>query len=142
MAEANVNDPASVERIYPVDDFKREAGMNSVGKASVLHGVRIVSEPGPDGTFDLVRAKQQTGERDPEGDSAFLPPFLRQDAAALTQGNNAYAGAQEEGDALGKTERKDEDYAAFVARVIEIARQIRFKQPIGEDARLRGFHGG
>ncbi|HEY0571920.1 MAG TPA: hypothetical protein VGD16_10355 [Enterovirga sp.] len=141
MTRADVNDPASVERIYPPEAFKRDAGLNSVGNTPVLHGLRIMSEPGPDGRFELVRGNRQTGERDPEGDTAFLAPFTGA-GEATAQGQSPYGGPEEHGDAPGRAGREGDEYAAFIARIIETARKIRFKPPIGRDVRLQGFHGG
>jgi len=141
MTLADVNDPGSVERIYPPEAFKRDAGLNSIGNTPVLHGVRIMSQPGPDGRFELAPGKRQTGERDPEGDTAFLAPFIGAGEASA-QGSSPYGGPEERGDAPGETGRDHDDYIAFVARVIETARTIRFKPPIGRDPRLQGFHGG
>lgn len=141
MPAADINDPTSVEHIYSPQAFKRDAGLNSVGNTPVLHGVRITSQPDPEGRFELVPGNKQTGERDPEGDTAFLAPFLRVSEAAA-QGASPYGGPEERGNAPGETGREDGDYAAFVARVIETARTIRFKPPIGRDGRLQGFHGG
>lgn len=141
MTLADVNDPASVERIYPREAFKRDAGLNSIGNTPVLHGLRIMSQPGPDGRFELAPGNRQTGERDPEGDTAFLAPFLRPREASA-QDERPYGGPGERGGAPGETGREEDDYAAFVARVIETARRIRFKPPIGRDGRLQGFHGG
>ena len=143
MSLANTNDRASIERIYPLDAFKRDAGRNSVATASVLHGLRIMSQPDESGRFDLVPAQQQTGEGDPEGDTAFLSPFLASDATALKEGSNAYAGPEDAGDALSRTrEGKDRDYAAFVDRLIAAARSVDFKTPDGRDERLAGLRGG
>lgn len=124
MPQANVNDRGTIEAIYPPDDFKRDAGQNSVGNASVLSGLAIRSQPDEAGHFDLLRAKRQSGERDPEGDTVFLPPFLKGDAPAV-----APAGTPD-------------DYAAFIDRVVEVARRVTFKTPNGQDERLAGFHGG
>jgi hypothetical protein len=126
VAEANVNEPGSVERVYQRDAFEQDAGLNAKADTAVLHGLRVTSGPDESGRFSLARAKRQTGEADRGGDSAFLPAFIAQ-----------------EPDAPGMSGRDDRDYAAFVARVIALARELgRVEQPIGPDARLRGFHGG
>jgi hypothetical protein len=141
MTLADINDPGSVERIYPPEAFNRDAGLNSIGNTPVLHGLRIMSQPGPDGRFELAPGNRQTGERDPEGDTAFLAPFLGTGEAAA-QGESPFGGPEERGDAPGSTGRTHDDYVAFVARVIETARKIRFKPPTGRDGLLKGFHGG
>jgi hypothetical protein len=141
MAIADVNDPATIQRIYPPDAFKRDAGLNSIGNTPVLHGLRIMSQPDANGRFELAPGNKQTGERDPEGDTAFLAPFMGASEASA-QGQSAYGGPEERGDAPGETGREGGDYAAFITRVVETARKARFKPPIGRDPRLQGFHGG
>ncbi|WP_375460512.1 hypothetical protein [uncultured Enterovirga sp.] len=120
--KANLNDRASLEQLYPRDKFRQDAGQNSVGKASVLHGLRIMSQPDETGSFELVVAKRQVGERDPEGDTVFLPAFLKSES--------------------GGTEEQQADYGNYLDRVLEAARAVDFKSAIGDDARLAGFHGG
>ena len=138
MAEANVNDRASVERLYPRADFERDAGENSDAKASVHRGLRIVSGVGASGTFRAERGLRHAGENDPEGDARFVAPFLKQAHAPVTQ-DPAYGGAAAPADALDK----DGDYRAFIDQIIAIARSAEFKEPIGRgEERLRGFHGG
>ena len=120
--KANFNDPTSIEAIYGPETFRQDAAQNSVGNASVLRGVRIMSQPDADGLFDLVAVQRQTGERDPEGDTVFVPAFLESGI-----------------ETPGQTES---DYAAYIGRVIEVARSVDFKPAIGQDPRLAGFHGG
>lgn len=142
MPEVNANDRASVERLYGPDEFEQDAARNSLQNAAVLHGLRIMSQPDEAGLFELTRAKQQTGERNLEGDTVFLAPFLASDAgsdlvapeAAIGQGDPAMP------DGAGREQRAG--YAAFIGRVIEAARTAHFKTPIGRTERLKGFHGG
>ena len=133
MARANLDDRASIEAIYSREAFRQDAGVNATGKTPVLHGVRILSEPDEAGSFELVRADQHTGERDPEGDSVFLPPQLAGDTTALPEGG------QTEGSVRAA---QDAEYARFIDRVIDAARTATFKPPVGRDVRLQGFHGG
>lgn len=142
MPQFNVNDRTGIERFYPADEFMQDAGRNALADAAVLYGVRIMSEPDAKGAFELVRAKQQVGERDPQGDTIFLPPALVSDAQALRKGDNAYAGQEEVGDALEKTRQKGADYEKFITNLIEIAKSAGFKSAVGRDERLKGFHGG
>ena len=142
MPDANVNDRSSVERLYPRDDFDRDAGENSDAKATVHRGLRIVSPVGPDGRFGAERGLRHVGESDPEGDTVFVAPFLAQGFAPL-RGTDAYGGAAETGDAPAGGGRKDQDYRAFIDRIIEAARAAEFKPAVGQhEDRLRGFHGG
>ena len=117
--KANVNDRGSIEAAYSSEAYRNDAARNSVGNASVLHGLTILSQPDAAGEFEMVTAKRQSGEGDPEGDTVFVPPFLESEGGA--------------GDA---------GYAAYVDRVLELARSVEFKSPLGRDPRLAGFHGG
>ena len=117
--KANVNDRASIEAVYSYEAFRTDAARNSVGNASVLHGLTILSQPDAAGLFEIAAAKRQSGERDPEGDTVFVPPFLESEDSA-----------------------EDGGYAAFVDRVLELARSVEFKRPLGQDPRLAGFRGG
>jgi hypothetical protein len=141
MSIANVNDRSSIERIYPRDAFESDAANNSRGKALVLEGVLIASQPSENGEFELVRKRRNVAENDPEGDTLFLAPYLGRDYAALEQ-TPEYSAPQEKADGLGAVER-GADYGAFIERIIETAKAARFKSPIGKkEERLRGFHGG
>src|SRR5918998_2344853 len=86
MPEANINDRSSVERLYPRDDFDRDAGENADAKATVRRGLRIVSPVDRDGRFSAERGSRHVGESDPEGDAVFLAPFLAQADASLRPG--------------------------------------------------------
>jgi len=142
MPEANVNDRASVERLYPREEFERDAGENARAKATVQRGILIVSAVAADGRFGVERASRHVGEEDPEGDTVFLAPFPTQASAPLQQGD-AYGGPVETGDAVESASRKAEDYRVFIDRLVEAARTARFKPAVGRnDDRLKGFHGG
>jgi hypothetical protein len=142
MPEADVNDRASIERLYPREDFERDAGENARDKATVQRGLRIVSAVGADGRFRAERASRHVGEEDREADTVFLAPFLVEASAPLQQGG-AYGAAVETGEALATTPHKADDYRAFVDRIIETAKAADFKPPIGRnEKRLQGFHGG
>ncbi|HEX8166072.1 MAG TPA: hypothetical protein VF601_09825 [Beijerinckiaceae bacterium] len=142
MSSANVNDRASIERLYPRDAFEADAARNALPKADVLHGVRIASGVSESGEFALQRTSQQAGENDPLGDTLFLAPFPTEAGGALRQ-TPAYGGAEENPDALAKAADKRPDYDAFVDRIVETARRATFKGPIGRhEPRLKGFHGG
>ena len=142
MAEANINDRASIERLYSRADFEREAGGNSDAKATVHRGLRIVSPVDANGRFSIERGSRHVGESDPEGDTVFVAPFLRQAYAPLQQ-SDTYGGPVESGDALASSAHKADDYRAFIDRLIEAAKSADFKAPVGHgEDRLRGFHGG
>jgi hypothetical protein len=142
MPEANVNDRASIERLYPREDFERDAGENARAKATVHRGLRIVSPVDAAGRFSAERASRHVGEDDPEADTVFVAPFLAEAQAPLQQGD-AYGGPVE---AVGPQDidaQKTDDYRAFIDRIVESAKAAEFKSPIGRhEERLRGFHGG
>src|SRR5689334_5585863 len=142
MAEANVNNRASVERLYPRSDFEREAAENSEAKATVHRGLRIVSAVDAKGTFSAERASRHVGENDPEADTVFVAPFLREGYAALQQ-TTVYGGAAEQGDAVARTEAQRDEYGVFIDRIIASAKSVHFKPAVGRgEDRLKGFHGG
>ena len=137
MAKANINDRTSIEKIYGADLWERDATRNAQGSASIVHGVKILSEPDNEGSFELAPASQHVGEGDPEGDSLFIPAF-EADAAAAVSGST-YAGG------VSPTENGNNgsDYSSFIDGVIEAARKIDFKPPIGVgEERIKGFRGG
>ena len=142
MPEANINDRSSVERLYPRDDFDRDAGENADAKATVHRGLTIVSPVDRDGRFSAERGSRHVGESDPEGDTVFIAPFLAQGFAPL-QGTDAYGGSAEMGAAPAGSGEKDQDYRAFIDRIIAAAKAAEFKPAAGRhEDRLRGFHGG
>jgi hypothetical protein len=142
MAEANVNDRASVERLYPREDFERDAGENSDAKATIQRGLRILSAIDARGTFKVERGSRHVGEGDPEGDALFLAPFLAQADAPLQQ-TDAYGGAEEKPSAATTSFAKGADYRAFIDSVLEAAQSAPFKPAVGRhEERLRGFRGG
>jgi hypothetical protein len=142
MGAANVNDRSTIEAIYSREAFEADAARNSLANATVLHGLLIVSEVSASGAFDLQRAKRQVGEGDPLGDTLFLAPF-RRDADATMQQNPAYGALEEKPGHVGQATRRNEDYDAFLERVLAAAAGAEFKESIGRhEERLRGFRGG
>ncbi|HEX2725106.1 MAG TPA: hypothetical protein VHN20_04730 [Beijerinckiaceae bacterium] len=142
MAQASIRDRRSIERLYPREDFEREAGQNADAKATVHRGIRILSPVDAQGQFEAERASRHVGEADPLGDTVFLAPFLQDASAAPAPSDSAYGGPGA-GDAMGASARKRDDYDAFIARIVGAAQSAEFKPAIGrDDERLRGFHGG
>jgi hypothetical protein len=142
MPDANINDPASIERLYPREDFERDAGENARDKATVHRGLVIVSPVAADGRFSAERGTRHVGEADPEGDTVFLAPFLTE-ASAPFQQDNAYGESAEAGGPQAISAQKNDDYRTFLDRIVTAARAATFKSPIGRnEERLRGFHGG
>ena len=148
MTSANINDRSSVERLYPRDAFEADAGSNARGKATVLHGLRILSGPNASGAFRVARASQHVGEvhvgeAQGRGNGLFLAPDLGANVAALAQNETDYGGAEEKGDAMASVDARGAEYQAFIDRVLASARAADFDQPIGRgEERLKGFHGG
>jgi hypothetical protein len=141
--QANIHDRRSIERLYPRPDFEREAGENADAKATVHRGIRILSAVDAQGTFVAERASRHVGEGDPLADTVFLAPFMQSVEAALAPSDGAYGGPDATGDALPAMGGKEDDYEAFVERIIRTAQSAHFKPPIGkDDERLHGFRGG
>jgi hypothetical protein len=137
MAKANLNDRASIEAIYPETRWEQDAARNTQGNAAVIHGVKILSEPDADGSFELKPMAQHVGEGDRESDVIFLPAF------------EADAGGSQPGSTYGSSAAPTADhdtaseYARFIDSVIEAARTADFKPAIGKgDERIKGFRGG
>jgi hypothetical protein len=142
MPDANINERSSIERLYPREDFDRDAGENSDAKATVHRGLRIVSPIDGEGRFSAERGSRHVGEGDPEGDTVFVAPFLGAGPAPLQQ-SGAYGGPAETEEPSAAPGRKAQDYHAFVDRIIAAAKGADFKPAVGRhDGRLRGFHGG
>jgi hypothetical protein len=72
MATANINDPGSIERVYPADAFERDSAENDLPGSEMLKGVRVLSVPDAHGDFELSPATKHVAEA---GDSAFLVPY-------------------------------------------------------------------
>ena len=137
MAKANLNDRGSIEKIYPESAWEKDAAGNARGGAAIVHGVKILSQPEADGSFELTAMSQHVGERDPESDVIFIPAF-EADAAAAADGAT-YAGS------VAPVTDHDHpgEYARFIDAVIEAAKKADFKPAIGKgDERIKGFRGG
>ena len=142
MAQANVHDRLTIERLYPRDAFDRDSRMNADVKTEILHGVRVVSAPDANGDFRLARASRHVAEQNPEGDVIFVVPHRYQGDDALMQGPD-YGGPEEKSDASRGGQDGGTAYDMFINRVIASARSADFKSSIGfHESRLEGFHGG
>lgn len=142
MVQANTNDPATIERIYPREAFDQDVGRNSQAKAVAHHGVRIASQPDPQGSFTLMRASRHVGEEAQEIGSIFLAPTRSYDAP-FEPGASAYGGSEERGDGIAaELDSAAKAYREFVQRILEAARSAHFEKLDPNDARLKGFHGG
>jgi hypothetical protein len=138
MDTANVNDPKSLEAIYPRDAFEREARLNAQDKTTVHHGLKILSAPDENGNFSLTRANQHVGETQAASHSLFLCPLLpasEQDEFIQSEG---YGGPVERRD---PPQDRGDPYRSFLEEVIRAAKSADFPPTDGAE-RLKGFHGG
>ena len=104
VSKANINDRASIERIYPPDTFAVDAAENQKQPANeLIKGVRIASPPDENGAFELGPAAQHVGE-DPG--TAFLAPY------------------RPAGTEAGASSHPHAGYDEFVDRIIEAAREL------------------
>ena len=139
MSSATIDDRASLEQIYPREAFEQDSRENARADMAVVNGLRILSAPDASGVFQVMRTRQHTGERDPEGDTVFLAPSLTEQPGGLAASPD-YGGADHAGPAAGLGRG---GYDAFLDTVFQTARTAEFKRPIGRgEQRLRGFHGG
>ena len=142
MAQANVHDRLTIERLYPRDAFDRDSRKNAHVKTEILHGVRVMSAPDANGDFSLARGSRHVAEQNPEGDAIFVFPHHYQGDDALMQGPD-YGGPEEKSDASRGDQDSGTAYDMFINRVIASARSADFKSSIGfHESRLEGFHGG
>ena len=142
MAQANINDRLTLERLYPREAFDRDSRLNAEINAHILHGLKITSPPDQTGTFRVTRASRHVAELNPEGDVVFVFPHGYRGEDALMQGPD-YGGPEEKGSASPSSEDGRTAYERFLDRVIEAAQSAAFKPAIGcRESRLEGFHGG
>jgi hypothetical protein len=132
---ANIRDRQSIEAIYPEEAFALDVGQNSRAKATVQQGVRILSNVDANGDFELERASRQVGEAGGPDEALFLSPDLVSSADALVEGGGYGTTVQRES---GPEAHKAADYTAFIDRIIEAAKQARFRPAPAGDQRLRG----
>lgn len=136
---ANIDDPASVERIYSRADFERDSRLNAQDKTAIRHGITILSQPDTAGDFSLVRASRHVGEEAESTHSLFLYPELKpSEYGALIQDDTGYGGPVERHDV---PEDPADPYRSFVEDVVQAARSAHFP-PEAPPELLKGFHGG
>lgn len=136
MTTANINDPASVEELYGFDDYSRDVGENSRGKASVYHGILIAGGPDGEGNFALRRHARAYAEEAPDTGGVFLAPFMGKDYSSFYVVGGAKGAVREQGDIFNGDDR--ENYARFIERVIATARTTHWQAPMDPN-RLKGF---
>ena len=140
MHKINVNERQSIEEFYSLDIFVQDAGRNARAKTTVMHGVRILSAPEPDGTVSVARANHHVGEDTSPHENVFHYPVRPDD-------NAWFDGSEPDADKsvriVGSPDDIENHYRDFIDRVIEAARNAHFLPPIGRgEGRLKGFHGG
>jgi hypothetical protein len=134
MANATLDDRASLSAAYPREQFERDAARNADVKAEVLSGVLLLSAPDAAGLFQLDRATRHVGEVAPSGDTLFLYPVLG-DAQGGLGGTRPGYGNEEPGRGAQPTA----DYDAFLDRVAAAARGLTAREAPGRnDVRLKG----
>lgn len=141
MGTANINDRASLEKLYSREQFEQDAARNIAVNTSVVHGLLVTSAPDGTGAFSVAGLSRQVGEGDPEGDSLFFIPHLHEASEGLVAA--PYGGERERADSEAKIDRRGADYKRFLDRVLTAVRSAEFKTPIGrDDERVKGFRGG
>jgi hypothetical protein len=140
MHKANINDRQSVSGVYPLAAFQEDAARNSVGDTQIVYGLRIESEPDEEGWFRLARAQHHVGELTGFAEAIFVAASQPHISASLL-GSEPEDGAPSDSSANAAT--RQEEYEAYIDRVLEAARTADFQDPIGRgEERLEGFHGG
>ena len=143
MANANINDRATIEQAYPRQSFEEDIRLNSDAKTQVQRGVRIPAPPDADGTFSLVRASRHVGELEAASETIFLAPTRSFDAALKPSSSGYGQEEAEAGDPAAESGRAADAYGAFVDAVVAGVRSAHFEKPLAaNDERLKGFHGG
>lgn len=139
METVNVNDSASLERIYSKADFDADVRLNAQDKTTVLHGLMILSVPDRDGNFTIMRANRQVGEPNETSHSIFVSPALGSaEYGAFVQNDTDYGGPVERRDP--PPERTD-PYRSFLQEVFQTASSAQFPPAVPAE-RLKGFRGG
>lgn len=140
MQTANVNDPASLEAIYSRDDFERDSRLNIDGKATVHHGLAILSAPGADGRFALARENRHVGDLDNGAHSLFVYPTLPlDDWADFSEDGKDHGGPA--GDGATRPGTRADAYRGFLEEVLDTARKAHFPDGVPPEV-LKGFRGG
>jgi len=118
MAKANIHNRGSIERIYPLEAFARDATENDRPGIALLHGVRIGSEPDQAGDFEIEPASRGTGE---VPGAVFLAPFHRDTPDGRSDSRHGYD--------------------AFITEIIDAAQRFGYcaaTSPGPGDPRIRG----
>jgi hypothetical protein len=132
MDRTNINDRASIARLYPFTAFLGDANANVRARASMWRGVEIIGGPDAEGWFPMTRASRQAGEREVAGGARFLCPF----AQATGHAPDYSAPAAGASGADGRTTA----YDAFIDKIIAAARTMPPEPaPGADDIRPKGL---
>ena len=132
MDRVNINDRASIARLYPFAAFLGEAKANVRARASMWRGVEIIAGPDAAGWFAMTRASRHTGERQVAGGARFLCPFAQGIGRAPDCPAPAAGGSDGDGRAAA--------YDAFIDKIIAAARAMPpGPAPGAGDIRLKGL---
>ena len=119
MARANIQDRATLERVYPFEGYASDAAQNSLAQGQVVRGVRILSGPDAVGTFEVEPGSRHVGETT---GAPFLAPQRR--------------------DGGSRAINQQVSYHEFLDEVIAAARRFGFepeRAPGRNGSRLRGL---
>lgn len=90
MGRANINDRASIERLYPAETYATDAAANQKQPANpYLQGVSLSTGPDADGNFEIDPGSQQVGE---VAGSVFLAPYRPVEGDGAHDIERGYAG--------------------------------------------------
>jgi hypothetical protein len=132
MDRANINDRASIARLYPFAAFLGEANANVRARTSIWRGVEIIAGPDADGWFPMTRASRHAGERELLGGAVFLCPFAQATGHAPDYPMPAPGG--------GGTDSRASAYDDFIEKIIAAARAMPAEPAPGAgDIRLKGL---
>lgn len=140
MQNVNISRRESIVSYYPQDSFIHDANLNAQAKATIMHGLRILSAPDGEGVFKIAKCHHNIAEGVVSQNSPLVYSVRADD-------NNWFDKSQADADKAIHLKDHPVDvstfYQDFIDRVIETARNTHFQTAIGRDEpRLRGFHGG
>ncbi len=123
---ADLNDRATVERIYPFDAFEADAGANSMGKAAVRHGLRIETVPDASGAFRVARATHAPADFETLKAHGFLCPYMGRAYGFFRLAGGMRGAVTEERDIFDPLR---DEYEAFIDTVLQAAREAGREEP-------------
>ncbi|MGQ9368990.1 hypothetical protein [Azospirillum sp. ST 5-10] len=138
-SRANVNDRKSVEAIYPKSAFDEDAHQNTRDRATVHHGLAVLSAPDAEGNFTIAREHRHVAETQEGSHSYFLFPLLDpSEYGATLRTANGYDGPFKP---IMPPADPEAHYHHFIEDVIATARKAQFP-PSFPAQTLKDFLGG